>query len=87
MPFFEYVLLALIGSSGVAGPTPSTTLRPEAITQPNGGALTVYAQETPKKDDSRQSRTRAKHPHNRHHKGRHIGTDYTRHKKGSGKVQ
>ena len=85
MPFFEYVLLALIGSSGVAGPAPSTTLRPEAITQPNGGALTAYAQEIPKKN--KHSKTKAKHRHNRHHKGRHIGTDYTRHKKGSGKVQ
>jgi len=80
MPFFEYVLLALIGSAGVAGPAPSTTLRPEAITQPNGGALSTNTQETPKKEDSRRSKTTAKH--GRHHKHRHGSGPFTPKKDG-----
>lgn len=63
MPLINYVLLALIASGGAAGPT--TTLGPDAMVQPNGGAL-LGAEQTPKKDDRR-------HPT--------LTTNYTRHKK------
>jgi len=80
MPLFEYLLLALIGSSGVAGTTP-TTLGPEAITQPNGGALSAL-QDPPKKDDIRRTKTMLKQ--RRHHKHRHgRRLEYSKDKKGS----
>ena len=71
MPLLNYVLLALIGSSGATGlpaAKPATTLGPEAIAQPNGGALLLSGQETPKKEDGRRQT---------------LSTNYTRYKKHS----
>jgi len=74
MPLFEYVLLALLGSSGIVAPT---TLGPELIVQPNGGAFTMAPQDPPKKDDSRHHRNTRRHPRHRRNKV------YAKDKKGS----
>ena len=39
MPLFEYVLVALMGAAGHSAAAPITSLGPEALAQPNGGAL------------------------------------------------
>ena len=72
MPLFEYVLLALIGSSvsGLSATTQETKLGPEALAQPNGGAL-LGAQEPPKKEDIRRTMLKVRHNKVRHHKHRH----------------
>jgi len=71
MPWFEYILLGLLGSGGTAvldgAPQPGAlTLGAEAIVQPNGGVVASAGQETPKKDDSRtkqHSKIRANSQH------------------------
>jgi hypothetical protein len=74
MPLFEYVLLALIASGGGAGlPTekPETILGPEAIVQPNGGALLAAQDIPPKKEDSKDRHPMFKHTLRHGHKHRH----------------
>jgi hypothetical protein len=79
MPISEYILLALLGTGGVALPggdatvAPRTTLGADAIMQPNGGALSsLYTgQNPPKKEDSRRFR---KTQHGRHHNKVHRHT-------------
>ena len=68
MPLCEYVLVALMGAAGhsVAAPIPS--LGPEAIAQPNGGAL-VSQDEPPKKEGRRHAMV--KHRRHRKHRGGH----------------
>jgi hypothetical protein len=72
MPLFEYVLVALMGAAGHPAAVPGTILGPEAIAQPNGGAL-ITAQEPPKKDDlhRRSTMLKRRHDKSRHNKHRH----------------
>jgi hypothetical protein len=70
MPLFEYVLVALMGAAGHSAAAPGTILGPEAIAQPNGGAL-IAAQEPPKKEDIRRTMLKVRHNKVRHHKHRH----------------
>jgi len=74
MPLFEYVLVALMGAAGHPTAAPITNLGPEALAQPNGGAL-LGAQEPPKKEDSRRhtmlKSRHSKYRHNKHRHGRH----------------
>jgi hypothetical protein len=80
MPLFEYVLVALMGAAGHPAAAPGTILGPEAIAQPNGGAL-VSQDNPPKKEDSRRH---AMLKHRRHHKHRHGGRKvYAPRKEGS----
>ncbi len=72
MAFIEYVLLALIASSGAAGlpaATPGTTLGPEAIVQPNGGVFPAVVHQD-KKDDTKKIKPLVQH--RRHTKTRHA---------------
>lgn len=72
MPLFEYVLLALMGAAGHPAAAPGI-LGPEAIAQPNGGAL-IAAQEPPKKEGRRHAMLKHRHNkyrHNKHRHGRH----------------
>jgi hypothetical protein len=63
-----------MGAAGHPAAVPGTILGPEAIAQPNGGAL-ITAQEPPKKEDSRRhtmlTRRHNKYRHNKHRHGRH----------------
>jgi hypothetical protein len=81
MPFFKYVLLAILGSAGAAAPavTPGEpsprTLTAEAITQPTGGTEGLFGQATggsPGKQagTGRKGRvhTRSRRGHRRHHR-------------------
>ena len=70
MPLFEYVLVALMGAAGHPTAAPITNLGPEALAQPNGGAL-LGAQEPPKKEDIRRTMLKVRHNKVRHHKHRH----------------
>ena len=67
MPISEYILLALLATGGVALPdgAPATTLGPDAIAQPNGGASSsVYpGQDTPPKKSKHYRQLK----HRRHH--------------------
>lgn len=80
MPLLEYVLLAVIGSSGVAGlpATSVASLGPEAIVQPNGGALLPEPQIGIRK--SRHTMRK-----DRNHKHRHSGRRTPYVKKDAGK--
>lgn len=81
MPLFEYVLLAVIGSSGAAGlpaTTSGRTFGPEAIVQPNGGALLPEQIGIHKSRNSRRKQ--------RHHKHRHGGRKTYETKKDAGKI-
>ena len=71
MPLFEYVLLALIGSSvsGLSATTQETKLGPEALAQPNGGVLFLAPE--PGSKDKKGARKLLKH--RRHRKHRHAG--------------
>ena len=51
MPLYEYILLALLTSSGNAPEGATLTLGPEAIVQPNGGELRIAKDLTPPKPD------------------------------------
>jgi hypothetical protein len=77
MPLFEYVLLALMGAAGHSAATPITNLGPEALAQPNGGAL-VPQDAPPKKEDSRRH-AMLKHRHNKY---RHIKYRPNKHRHG-----
>jgi hypothetical protein len=47
MAFFEYILVALLGSaSATPGGTPGRTLTADAVTQPSGGAEGLLGQAT-----------------------------------------
>jgi len=73
MPLFEYVLVALMGAAGHPTAAPITNLGPEALAQPNGGAL-LGAQEPPKKEDGIRRQAMLKHRRhqpNKHRHGRH----------------
>jgi|SRR5215470_7353626 len=94
MPWFEYILLGLLGSGGAAvldgAPQPGAlTLGAEAIVQPNGGVVASAGQETPKKDDSRTKQHSKIRANSQHIKGesQQKSTRHHRrrgHKKGHG---
>jgi hypothetical protein len=86
MPLFEYVLVALMGAAGHSAATPITNLGPEALAQPNGGAL-LGAQEPPKKEDGIRRQAMLTHQHSkyRHNKHRHGGRKILEPKKDGGK--
>jgi hypothetical protein len=67
MPLFEYVLVALIGAGGVPA-KPMTNLGPEAVVQPNGGAL--FAAPNPASKDKKLTKPLK---HRRHRKHRRAG--------------
>jgi hypothetical protein len=74
MPWFEYILLGLLGSGGAGvldgAPQPSAlTLGADAIVQPNGGVVALAGQETPKKDDSRRDENSKTRAYSQHIKG------------------
>jgi len=99
MAYLEYILLALLGSTGAAAPagTPggesTPILNSDAITQPNG-AVSGYSQKKPVKTDTTQKGREKVADHSaprnmgRHSKRRkrrhHVSPQFTRHKKGSG---
>lgn len=74
MAFIEYVLVALIGSSGATGlptSTPGITLGPESIVQPNGGALLAEPVQT-KKDAGKLTLNYTRYKkHRGHRRGKH----------------
>jgi hypothetical protein len=67
MPLFEYLLVALIGAGGVPAAKPMTNLGPEAVVQPNGGAL--FAAPDPASKDKKLTKPLK---HRRHRKHRHA---------------
>ena len=73
MPMYKYILVALLGSTGVASPCaaltqPGPTLGVDAIAQPNGGAL--FAGALPKNSQRVLRKETAKR---RHRGGKHVG--------------
>ena len=66
MPLFEYVLAALMGAAGHSAVTPITNLGPEAIAQPNGGALSPAPVQEEKKRHVKTSSKHRTHRHRRH---------------------
>jgi hypothetical protein len=77
MPFFEYILLAVLGSSAAGAPD-NTTLTADALIQPNGGTMILTSQEPPKKEGIRRQTYRAR----RHKHRRHPIRQYSKDKKG-----
>jgi hypothetical protein len=88
MQFFKYLLLALVGSTGVAvaGETPNTpsvkTLSADVIVQPNGGATSSFLPQDKKED----RRTTISPAYTRHKKRRHSKKYKTDTKKDGGKI-
>ena len=85
MPLSQYLLLALLATSGAPlldgnTNTAAKTLGAEALAQPNGGAMSsaYIGQETPKKEDIHAYGTTP--PAKRHSKTRHGRKGKTGHK-------
>lgn len=89
MQFFKYVLLALIGTSGVAladeKPAANSfgTLSADAIVQPNGGVTPSFLPQDKKEDH----RTRVSPAYTRHKKRRHSKHYRFDTKKDGGKIK
>jgi hypothetical protein len=83
MALLEYILVALLGSTGAAAPGgtrdggSAPTFNAESIVQPNGGVAGEYFQKKPGKDEGTtppaKSHARRRH-HRTHHRRGHRST-------------